>query len=118
MGESFAALEQRIKTQEEGSGRLWETLDKLLTAVNEIKLSLTHLEILSKKDAEQDEKINQIREQISGIEKRIGDFKVDIVTKYKDIETELKIWRFGVITTVALLASVVAGNLELLRSFF
>lgn len=116
--ENLEALSQRLNNLEGNHGKLWDTLDKLLTAVNEIKISLTHLEVLSKKDAEQDDKINRLKEDINKVESKFSDLKLDLYDSIRGMESELKVWRFGVITAVVVLTFFVTGNLELIKSIF
>lgn len=111
-------LSEKLKVQEAASSKVWDTLEKLLTAVNEIKISLTHLEVLSKKDAEQDDKINQLKKEILQLERGFFQLKSDMKDKARDVQSELKIWRYGVISTVFLLISVIAGNFEFVKSLF
>lgn len=118
MTETVEILAERLKTQEQASAKVWDTLEKLLQAVNEIKISLTHLEVLSKKDAEQDEKLNQLREQILNSEKEYINLRTSIKDSVRDIAAEVKVWRLGVVFAVCILLSIVAGNFEFLRQLF
>lgn len=118
MADTLELLAEKLKVQEAANSKVWDTLEKLLTAVNEIKISLTHLEVLSKKDAEQDDKLNHLKEELLQLERVFHQLKSEMKDKARDIQTELKIWRYGVIFTVSLLISVIAGNFEFVKSLF
>ena len=118
MADTVEILSERLRVQEQASTKVWDTLEKLLTAVNEIKISLTHLEVLSKKDAEQDDKIHHLHSQMLELERDCITMKADMKDKIRDVESELTIWRYAVTATVFLLITVVAGNFEALKSFF